>query len=308
MLADWSKVRIAVLGGDDREVIVARTFVELGAHVVTIGLPDGDEMPGAHPVANLSEAVAGRDILIGPVQGIDARFTIVARYALTPLVIDDKVIARIQPGCLFFVGKAPSLLAEAVARRGVRLVEFRDRDDFAILNSIPTAEGALQLAMNEMDITIHSCSAWVLGFGRTGQTMVHRLLGMGARTTVVARQAADRARALELGCRSLSFVDFPEGIEQADVVFNTVPEVILTEPVLSRLKRGAVIIDLASAPGGTDFTAARELGIRALLAPGLPGKVAPRSAGNIVASVLLQLIAEYWPQGGARSTGGGEDE
>jgi dipicolinate synthase subunit A len=53
-----------------------------------------------------------------------------------------------------------------------------------------------------------------------------------------------------------------------------------------------LIIDLASKPGGTDFRYAEKRGIKALLAPGLPGIVAPKTAGQIVANVMAQLLKE----------------
>jgi len=54
----------------------------------------------------------------------------------------------------------------------------------------------------------------------------------------------------------------------------------------------AVIIDLASKPGGTDFRYAERRGIKALLAPGLPGIVAPKTAGRIMADCLGRLLME----------------
>ena len=57
-----------------------------------------------------------------------------------------------------------------------------------------------------------------------------------------------------------------------------------------------LIVDLASKPGGTDFRYAEKRGIKALLAPGLPGIVAPKTAGQIVANVLSQLLLELLQQ------------
>ena len=53
-----------------------------------------------------------------------------------------------------------------------------------------------------------------------------------------------------------------------------------------------LIIDLASKPGGTDFRYAEKRGIKAILTPGLPGIVAPKTAGQILANVLAELLHE----------------
>jgi dipicolinate synthase subunit A len=51
-----------------------------------------------------------------------------------------------------------------------------------------------------------------------------------------------------------------------------------------------LIVDLATQPGGTDFEAANTYGLKAILAPGLPGKVAPTFAGKILADVVPKLL------------------
>ena len=77
-----------------------------------------------------------------------------------------------------------------------------------------------------------------------------------------------------------------------DLLFNTIPTMIVTAQIIANLPSRAVIIDLASKPGGTDFRFAEKRGIKALLAPGLPGIVAPKTAGRIIADCLSRLIME----------------
>ncbi len=64
------------------------------------------------------------------------------------------------------------------------------------------------------------------------------------------------------------------------------------EEKLKRIKSGALIIDLASYPGGVDFEKAKELGIKTIHALSLPGKVAPKSAGEIIESTILSILKE----------------
>ncbi|EQD57556.1 dipicolinic acid synthetase, A subunit, partial [mine drainage metagenome] len=106
---------------------------------------------------------------------------------------------------------------------------------------------------------------------------------------MLARDGVDLARAYALGFASQPLSELRAAVVDADVVFNTIPAAVLREDVLQRMRRGAVVVDIASAPGGTDFVAARRLGIGAHLAPGLPGITAPRTAGRIVADTVLSL-------------------
>ncbi len=204
----------------------------------------------------------------------------------------------LEPGDLAPLGRAGAVVMGLVPaswewlRDRVRLVEIMPRDDFALLNAVPTAEGALAEAMALSDRTLAWESASVLGFGRVGLIMADRLRGLGSRVTVVARSARDLAAAEALGYRVISLPDLAGEIRKHLYVFNTIPAPVLSENVLENARPGTIIIDLASKPGGTDFQAASSLGLIAKLCPALPGRVTPVSAGHIVARVILRLASE----------------
>lgn len=289
---------IAIIGGDQRESAAAAYFVEKGASVRVFGPPWEGDLAGATRARSLSEAVDGAQVVVGPVRGIDDENRLYGPPGKPGLWLTDAVIERVGRDATFFIGRANVWLRRRAAEQGFRLVEIQDRDDFAIYNSIPTAEGAIQKAMEESDVTIFGSDSFVLGFGRTGQTLAQALRGLGARVSVVARESRHRARAEAGGCGVLDFTRLIDRIEGADFIFNTVPDLVLTQPVLARTKRSVVIIDIATAPGGTDFTAAERLGRRCLLVPGLPGKVAPRTAGRFLGYVVWHAAMEMTPVSG----------
>jgi len=301
-------IRLAVIGGDDREIYLIPELQRLGAQVFGLGLeksPLGDTI---EHVTSFKEIMAKNvDALIFPMFGTDERGLIKAKYSEKPIFLNRQVLESIPQGVPLFIGFARPLQKMAAEQLNVTLVEVANRDDVAILNSIPSAEGAIQMAMEATNITIHSSQSFVLGIGRTGLTLVHMLKGMGAKVTAVARKPADLARALELGVNAVEFSRLKEEIGKAEIVFNTVPALVIDREVLDNMSREAVIIDLASIPGGTDFEYAQLLGIKALLAPGLPGIVAPKSAGKILAKVYPQLILEYLPPNRRKKPEGGAE-
>lgn len=288
----WQEIRLAIVGGDRRELEVANVLSGWGAQVRAVGLPWPDEVSW---LANQPEdTMAWANVVLTPVGGTDpfgrVAYSIV-NGAQEPLLLSGELFAALHPGTLWLIGLAQPFLREAAARYGFRLVEFRERDDFAIANSVPTAEGAIQMAIEHTDITLHEARVLVLGYGRTAHPLAQRLRALGSCVTVVARSTVDRVRAQAEGMRALPFSDFPAAAVPCDVVFNTVPAPVLSESTLATL-RPLLVIDLASAPGGTDFKAARRLGIEALLAPGLPGIVAPKTAGRIVAATVAAILEE----------------
>jgi len=283
-------VAIAVLGGDDREVVLVTELVRMGANVRVAGISKLAENSAVQCFYRIEDAVRNTGFIILPMPGTDEKGTVRAKYGIQPLVLTPDSLLPVRDGGVVIVGVARPTLREMVAQRGLKLVEIAEMDEVAILNSVPSAEGAIQMAMEATDITIHGSSTLVLGFGRCGVTLARMLAGLGAKTSVTARQPSDLARIREMGLQPLTYLELPECIGEFDIIFNTVPTLVLDKSLLEKVNPVVYICDIATAPGGIDYTAAEQLGLNAVLAPGLPGKAAPRTAGLILASIIPQII------------------
>ena len=209
------------------------------------------------------------------------------------LTLDESHFDALPRHAQVFTGIARKRLTDLCHENGLRLIKLMEFDEVAIRNSVPSAEGAILLAMQNTDITIHGSRSVVLGYGRCGITLARMLHGIGAHVVVAARQEADLARVQEAGLQPVHASSILDAVQNADIVFNTVPAQILTAEVLAKMQKSCVIIDIASAPGGTDFRYAEKRGIKALLAPSLPGIVAPKTAGQILARTLCRLLWEH---------------
>lgn len=284
--------RIAVLGGDDRELVLIPELVRIGAHVRVVGFAEHQIAKPAIMADSVETAVEDVHAVIMPMPGTDAQGVIRAVYSQESLLFDANLANRLT-GIPVFIGVAKTCVKELCKRFRVPLIEIAELDDIAILNSIPTSEGAIQLAMEETPFTIHGSHCFVLGFGRVAETLARNLKSLGAKVYGVARSAAALARIYELGLEPVPFEQLNESIGCAQIIFNTVPAQVLGEEQLKLLSMDCLIIDLASVPGGTDFKCAENLGLKAILAPGLPGKVAPVTAGKILGEVLPGLIVQH---------------
>lgn len=285
-------VVIAVLGGDDRELVLIPELRKLGAKIRTAGIPVLTGVEGVSCFDTVKEAVTGARFVVLPMFGIDEQGLVKAKYARKTLILNREVMTWFPSDAVIMVGVARPLMKELAAQQNLKLIELAEMDDVQILNAIPSAEGAIQMAMEAVPITIHGSKCFVLGFGRTGMTLARMLKGIGAKTYVAARKPADLARIMEMDLVPLTFSELPAVMHKADIIFNTVPAMVLNADLLKLASQDVYINDLASAPGGTDFAAAAELGIKAVLAPGLPGIVAPKTAGMILARVIPRIIGE----------------
>ena len=149
-----------------------------------------------------------------------------------------------------------------------------------------------QIAMEEMASTIFGQRVLITGHGRISKVLMKILNGMGAEVTVTARKYSDLAWAEIYGCHGIHTSSLKDCIRNFSLIINTVPAVILNEDILKEASAESLIIDLASKPGGVDFDTARRLGLKVVWALSLPGKVAPVSSGEIIASTILNILKE----------------
>lgn len=285
-------IKVTILGGDDREIEVAMKLEELGFQVRTVGF---DNYSGKFPFKNMdiNEAVSSAQVIIAPLAGTDYKGKLYARHTQKEIFLTEEILSQVKAGVLFLIGRAKGIIKDVLEAKGVKVVEVGDMDEIAILNSIPTAEGAIQFAMENTPITIHHSQSLVIGFGRCGITLARTLHALGARVTVAARHEAALARAWEMGFESIHLKELANKLGSYEIIFNTVPVMILNREKIEKINRDTVIIDIASLPGGVDFDAAREKGIKAILTLSLPGLVAPKTAGRMLAGIYPRLIQKY---------------
>ncbi|MFC4598996.1 dipicolinate synthase subunit DpsA [Cohnella hongkongensis] len=286
-------VQVVLAGGDARQLEVIRQLTEKDASVTIVGFDRLDTpFSGAVKGEWSPELLAEADALVLPAVGTDEEGVIPALFTDLELKLADAHMAALPRASKVITGMAKPYLRKLCEKHRIGLVELFERDDVAIYNSIPTAEGALMMAIQNTDITIHGSNCIVLGLGRTGFTMARTLQALGAKVKVGVRRDETFARAFEMGFEPFYMPDLARHAGNIDLIFNTIPTMIVTAQVIAQLPQRACIIDLASKPGGTDFRFAEKRGIKALLAPGLPGIVAPKTAGRIIANSLTQIILE----------------
>lgn len=286
-------IQVVLMGGDARQIEVIRMLSEQDATVRLIGFDNlHNHDSGVTKQECDADMLIDADALILPAVGTDDEGIVESVFSAERLELTAKHLSKLPKHAKVYTGMGKPYLKQLCAAADVELVELFDLNDVAIYNSIPTAEGAIMLAIQHTDITIHDANCLVLGLGRTGLTVARLLKAMGAHVRAGVYKAEQFARSFEMGLNPFCTQDLTSKVSDADLIFNTIPSMIITAQVIAQIPHRAVIIDLASRPGGTDFRFAEKRGVKALLAPGLPGMVAPKSAGKIIARSLSRLILE----------------
>lgn len=286
-------LNMLVMGGDARFLEVIKTLADEGVTIFAAGFGNYRFSDSSIHHADLDHLDLGKiDAITLPVAGSDTSGEIEVDYDSQPLFISEKVLKKTPDHCAVYTGTSNNFLEKITKATNRKLVELFARDDMAVYNSIPTAEGALKLAMEETDVTIHGANVMVLGFGRVGMTVARLFAAVGASVKVAARKPSALARAKEMGLTPVKMDEIKEKAGEAAIFINTVPHLILDKDFINNMRPTSLILDLASKPGGTDFKFAEEKGIKALHALGLPGKNAPKTAGEIIGRVLIGLLKE----------------
>ncbi|XJZ28548.1 dipicolinic acid synthetase subunit A [Bacillota bacterium Lsc_1132] len=284
-------MQIAVIGGDARQLEIIRKLTELDARLSLIGFEQLDHAFSGAVKEKINEIVFSTiDAIILPVAGTNLEGQVETIFSNEKVFLTEEILAGTPNHCTIYSGITNSFLTDLTNKTNRRLVQLFARDDVAIYNSIPTVEGTIMMAIQHTDFTIHGSNVAVLGLGRCGMSVARAFHALGAKVKVGARKSEHLARITEMSVTPFHLNDLKKEVKDSDIVINTIPHLILSAAVLSKMPVHTLIIDIASKPGGTDFRYAEKRGIKALLAPSLPGIVAPKTAGQILGDVLSQLL------------------
>ena len=292
-------IRLAVLGGDRRQIYMTQRLLEAGYEVSVWGLgEDHTSLNGARVCNTWETALESSEAVILPlpasVDGV--RIHTPLREGGASLRIDhliDHIGERLLLG-----GRISEPVRAHCQKRSVRCIDYYESELLQLKNALPTAEGAISIAMQSLPITLDGATAAVLGYGRIGSLLAARLWSLGADVTVYARRqealtaaqlSHHKTARLRQDVNASALTSLPEGCR---VVFNTIPQRLLSNETLDLIPQNCLYIDLASAPGGIDHSAAAAKGLQTLWATALPGKYAPETAGFILGDVMLALLEE----------------
>jgi dipicolinate synthase subunit A len=276
-----------VLGGDRRQIALAESIASDGYTVTACGFDDvifsrEVKKAGLEETAELCENI----ILPLPITADGKHLKM--DFSDQKILLDDN-FAELLRGKQVFGGMMGRLYQTSDIWESIDTYDYFTREEFAVRNVVPTAEGAIGIAMQEYPGTISGSKCLVAGFGRIGKILSWMLRGIGAKVTVSARKQSDIAWINSYGYDTILTAEIGG---RFDIVFNTIPAVIFDHKVLARLHGRPLLIDLASPPGGVDYDAAESCGFQVIHALSLPGKVAPKAAGEIIKHTIYNIMEE----------------
>ena len=282
-------MKFAVIGGDMRQARMAEMLASDG-HYVTVSLMEETEIPGAENM-DWQSAIKNTEYIVLPLPVSSSGGAVNAPMSKEHETIYN-ILESIRPSQTVLAGMVDMDVRHFADGHGIRIIDYFQREELAVTNAAATAEGAIQILMEELPVTLLGSKLLVVGFGRIGKILAMRLKALGADITASARNFADFAWIKALGYDAADTRRLDGNLKEYDAVINTVPSRIFTEKLLKQIKAECLCLDLASKPGGIDFEAASRLGIHAVWALSLPGKVAPVTSGMAIKNTIYNIISE----------------
>lgn len=285
------KGNITVIGADLRQIYMIKSLYEKGYKINTYGINNDLITDIIRKTASLHEAMQESNILICPIP-----FSKDNKDIAFLNLYEDKNIKHFIEGLnerhILFAGIIPDYLSSHCKRNKIINYDFMKMNDVAILNAIATAEGTIAEAIKRSNINLHGSKSLVLGFGRCAQVLASKLKAFDVDLYISARNKDDIALSIAYGYHGILLDNLEKDLSSFDFVFNTIPALILTRDKLEKLSPYVTIIDIASVPGGLDYSAAENLNLNASLCLGLPGIYSPKSSGEILADVIETILIE----------------
>ncbi len=275
--------KIAVIGGDMRQIYLVDMLKKEGFEVKFYGFDKTDKKGEK----NLDEAMQGAEAVILPLPVTQDGIYINAPLNEKKITVNE--IAEKCKDCkAVFGGKI-----QAISNKFNSLtVDYMNCEDLAIRNAVPTAEGAINIVISELPITVFKMKCLITGYGKVAKALAVRLKALGAEVTVAARKASALAEIENEGYTPLCFKRLTESLSEYNCIFNTVPEKIFCRQEILNVRADALIIDLASKPGGIDLDEAASQNKKVIWALSLPGKTAPKTSGEIIGKTIIKILEE----------------
>ena len=285
----------ALIGGDLRTIKLAKILAKEGNMVYTYGLEKAEELKENKNIIfceKLIEAVKMVQVVIGPIPFSSDGININMPFSEGKLSIRE-FMHNLNAKILIAGTIAPDVY-ELANDEYIEIVDIMKREELAVLNTIATAEGAIEIAIANTNKILHGSNVLVLGFGRIGKVLARKLAGLSTKVTCAARKEEDLAWIKAYGHKATNINLIGKNLSEFDVIINTVPQMILTAEKMEYVKQECLLIDLASNPGGIDKKAAKEKGLQLVWALALPGKVAPTTTAEFIKDTIYNILKEIY--------------
>ena len=283
--------KFSIIGGDSRIVELAIIFANEENTVYTYGLENANKLKAFSNIVfeeDLESALEKGNYIVSSVPFSGNGIEINTPFSNQKIKIED-LFCKLGNKPLF-AGAISKEVTSIAEKYNVKIIDLMKQEDLTIFNTIATAEGTIEIAISNTRTNIQGSKVLVLGFGRVAKVVAQKFKALNAKVTCAARKKEDKAWIQTYGYEETDINNLGSNLSNYDIIINTVPVQILTKQRLDFIKNDALLIDLASKPGGVDQEYAKNKKLNFVWALALPGKVAPMSSAEFIYYTILNIL------------------
>ena len=287
--------QFAVIGGDLRIIELVKILAKENNIVYTYGLENAEQLKNLDNVIiceKLTQVVKEAEVVIGPIP-----FSSNGKEINTPfsnVSISIRELMHALNAKILIAGTIAPEVYDMANDEYIEIIDIMKREELAVLNTVSTAEGTIEIAISNTNKILHGSKVLILGFGRIGKVLARKMAGLSTRVTCAARKDEDLAWIKAYGHNATNINTLGENLSDYDIVINTVPHLILTRERMEYVSEECLLIDLASNPGGIDKKVAKDRNLKLIWALALPGKVAPVTTAEFIKDTIYNILKEIY--------------
>ena len=284
---EFMSMNFCIIGGDLRNFFLAKILSKEKYEVKLCGF---DKLNTFKECEKYDQMIASSNGIILPMP-----FSKDNQYLNMPFSNKDITIKEIfyyLENKTVFVGNICEELTTELHRKNNQVIDFMKKEEFAILNAIPTAEATIEIILRNTKKIIQNSNCLIMGFGRIGKTLAYKLKGLSANVTCMITNEVEKAWAMVYGYENISIQNIKNNctkFKQYDIIINTIPKGIFKEEI-KEIRKETLVIDLASKPYGIDRKMVEKEKLNFIEALGLPGKSAPVTSAKYMKDIIKQYV------------------
>ena len=203
-------------------------------------------------------------------------------------IFQEELISYIKPHHYVFGGKLSFSFIKKCNFIGAKAFDLLKDDILSDINALYTAEGTIGNIITSTPFALANSKCLLTGFGKCGKHLAHLLQSFGTHLDII--DCSRKANLCAISCGYNIFFDLRDiAINKYNIIINTVPENIFTNNQISDISDECYVYDIASAPFGFSDEAAVTIKHLTRL-PGIPGKLSPISAGELIIKTILSIV------------------
>ena len=274
-------MKILLVGGDLRQGYCAKVLAQAGHSVYFWACQEEIVAQLRHGKQLQKSECAKGDVLLLPYPLSRDNTTV----AGTKGAVSLSAIEAVLPAFRLVVGGG---MPKSFLAKGPQLLDLSAQEDYTLSLAHITAEATLSLLFTHTKTTVDRLHIGLLGYGRIGRSLAQKCLSLGAKVTVFARGKEKPALAVADGVHCVEGVcPEPDALSSLSVLVNTVPAPVFPLPLFDSLPEDTLLIELAT---GEQFP--KNTGRPHLLGHGLPGKLLPKAAGEVLGQWILANLPQ----------------